>query len=163
LRNLTLTFANILKFVDMKMMFSVAFVVLFIVSCEKAPIEKTPITENIEQKEWVAPNVGAATSVLKLAINTANSETERMGLSKYKAYILDLRDGFSAALAEVEKEAKTEIDFNKNIKAAISYIESNIEKTNGMISGFTIEQNEGLKKYNAYSVTALEELEDLIN
>ena len=74
-----------------------------------------------------------------------------------------MRDGFSAALSEVEKEAKTEIDFNKNIKAAISYIESNIEKTKGMIGGFTSEQNEELKKYNAYSVTALEELEELIN
>lgn len=131
------------------------FAILFL-SCEKEQI-------NIDvEPTWEKPSTTQVEHTLNLSVNTANSEIKTLTMTIYKKRIEEVRDRFQLALIEVKKTPKTELEFNSNIQKAIQYVEENSKETEGMRVGFSKEQNEGLRKYNALSNTSISELSELI-
>jgi len=133
----------------------VLFAVLFL-SCEKEQI-------NIEiEPTWEKPSTAQVEHTLNLSINMANSELKTLVLTNYKKRIVEVRDRFQLALIEVEKKPKNELEFNSNMQNAIKSVEENAKETEGKRVGFSDEQNEGLRKYNALSNTSISEMNDLL-
>ena len=146
----------------MKKIILILSIIYFAISACVREVTDTETEKTEEYEEWIAPNASNLKNTLRMGMNTAISETENMGLSNFKNYIQNIGNRFSQALKETEKTTNSYASFSENINNVITLLNENIESTKGIRAGFSKEQNESLKKYLTYSLTAKEEAESLL-